>query len=76
MNDVKAGLYARDCSKLQWRKSSRSHDDDPPDNCVMVGVFPDGVVAVSDSKNPTVAALVYTAAEWTAFTAGVRDGQF
>ncbi|MGH3548905.1 MAG: DUF397 domain-containing protein [Pseudonocardiaceae bacterium] len=71
-----AELYARDFSALRWRKSSRSHDDEPPDNCVLVGVFPDGAVAVSDSKNRDAKPLVYTPDEWAAFTAGVRDGEF
>ncbi|MDQ2883702.1 MAG: DUF397 domain-containing protein [Actinomycetota bacterium] len=74
--DSKAEVYARDFTGLQWRKSSRSHDDDPPDNCVLVGVFPDGVVAVRDSNNPTARPLVYPPGEWAAFTAAVRDGEF
>jgi hypothetical protein len=32
--------------------------------------------AVLDSKKSTGAALMFTAAEWAAFTAGVRNGQF
>jgi hypothetical protein len=32
--------------------------------------------AVRDSKNPTGPALIFTAAEWSAFTAGVRSGEF
>lgn len=33
-------------------------------------------MAVRDSKNPNQAALIFTAEEWNAFVAGVRDGQF
>lgn len=69
-------LYARDFSHLEWRKSSRSHDDDPPDNCVLVAVFPDGVIAMSDSKRRTATPLVYTPGEWAAFMSGVRAGEF
>lgn len=29
-----------------------------------------------DSKNPTGPALIFTASEWDAFTAGVNDGEF
>ncbi len=72
----KTELYARDLSALRWTTSARSHDDDPPDNCVAVASFPDGVVAVRDSNDPTRSALVFTAGEWAAFTAGVRDGEF
>lgn len=32
--------------------------------------------AVRDSKDPAGAALVFTTAEWGAFTAGVRAGEF
>lgn len=32
-------------------------------------------VAVRDSKNPSVV-LEFTASEWRAFVAGVKDGQF
>jgi hypothetical protein len=31
---------------------------------------------VRDSKNPTGAALMFTATEWSAFTTGVRAGEF
>ncbi|MGH3965600.1 MAG: DUF397 domain-containing protein, partial [Pseudonocardiaceae bacterium] len=32
--------------------------------------------AVRDSKDPTGTALMFTATEWAAFTAGVRGGEF
>jgi hypothetical protein len=35
-----------------------------------------GAVALRDSTDYTRAPLRFTAAEWAAFTAGVRDGQF
>jgi hypothetical protein len=44
--------------------------------CVEVGQLADGGVAVRDSKNPGQQPLVFTAAEWTAFVAGVRAGEF
>jgi hypothetical protein len=43
---------------------------------VAVALFPDGIVAVRDSNDPTRSALVFTIGEWAAFTAGVRDGEF
>jgi hypothetical protein len=55
----------------EWRKSSRSAKD----NCVEVA-FDDGRVLVRDSKNPHSPVLMFTAQEWTAFLAGVRDGEF
>jgi hypothetical protein len=36
----------------------------------------DHVIIVRDSKNPGGPQLVFTPAEWEAFTAGVRDGEF
>lgn len=72
----KTALYARDLTALRWVKGSRSHDDDPPDNCVEVATFSDGVRALRDSKRPDLPALMFTPTEWSAFTAGVRDGEF
>ena len=51
MDCTKLELYVRDLSGLQWRKSSRSRDDDPPDNCVEIAGVPN-VVALRDSKDP------------------------
>lgn len=72
----KSELYQRDLAGLQWRVSSKSHWDDPPDSCVEVATFPDGVVAIRDSHDTTRPALMFTAAEWSAFTAAVHDGEF
>jgi len=44
--------------------------------CVQVGQLAGGGVAVRDSKNPAQQPLVFTTAEWTAFVAGVRAGEF
>ncbi len=45
--------------------------------CVEVGQSPDGSVVVRDSKDPHRAtSLVYSTAEWTAFVAGVKNGEF
>lgn len=56
---------------MKWRKSSYSSDDG---NCVEVANL-HGQRAVRDSKNPTAAVLTFTAAQWTAFTAGMKDEQ-
>jgi hypothetical protein len=59
---------------LTWRTSSYSSGQGG--NCVEIADLPNGAQAVRDSKNRTGPALTFTAAEWSAFTAGVRSGEF
>jgi Domain of unknown function (DUF397) len=61
-----------DLSSATWRKSSRSNGQM---NCVEVADLNGGHRAVRDSKNPAGSALIFTAAEWSAFTAGIRAGK-
>lgn len=61
-----------DLSNVSWNKSSRSGAGN---NCVEVADLDVGR-AVRDSKNPTGPALRFTAAQWSAFTSGVRAGEF
>jgi hypothetical protein len=56
-----------------WRTSTHSGVNG---DCVAVARLSGGRWAVRDSKDPQGPALVFTAAEWAAFTAGVRDGEF
>lgn len=56
-----------------WFKSSFSGPDGG--NCVEVA-FLDRGIAVRDSKDPDGPALGFTCAEWLAFLAGVRTGEF
>jgi Domain of unknown function (DUF397) len=60
-------------ARTAWRASSYSAASG---NCIEVAQLPTGHHAVRDSKNPTGPILTYTLAEWSAFTAGVRAGQF
>jgi len=60
--------------QVVWHKSSRSNADN---NCVEIADLPDGGRAVRDSKdNGTGPVLVFTAAEWSAFIEGAKDGEF
>ena len=61
-----------DLAPAVWRKSTRSSDQGV---CVEVAHLSDHQ-AVRDSKDPSGPALMFTAAEWTAFTSGVRAGEF
>jgi hypothetical protein len=57
---------------MKWRKSSYSSDDG---NCVEVADH-GAHRAVRDSKDPTGPVLIFTATEWSSFTAGVQAGEF
>jgi hypothetical protein len=56
----------------RWIKSSRSGANN---NCVEVANLDNGR-AVRDSKNPAGPVLNFTADQWSAFTTGVRAGEF
>jgi hypothetical protein len=56
----------------RWLKSSASNTG----NCVEVAFVEGGDVLVRDSKAPDERVLSFTPAEWDAFLAGVRAGEF
>ncbi len=58
-------------SGQHWRKCSHSGHHD----CVEFRRV-DGGVQVRNSKRPDEATIRYTDAEWRAFIAGVKDGEF
>ncbi|WP_037910982.1 DUF397 domain-containing protein [Actinacidiphila yeochonensis] len=57
---------------LTWHKSS--HSGAEGGECVEVARAP-GTVHVRDSKNPDLARLTFSAAEWTAFVRFVRSAR-
>lgn len=63
-----------DLTGAVWHKSTRSGGNGG--DCVEVAVNLPGIVAVRDTKNRLGATLVFTDAEWAAFLAGVREGEF
>jgi hypothetical protein len=62
--------------EIAWHISTRS--DSQGGNCVEAGPLLDGSgrVAVRHSRHPDAAVIVYSRAEWDAFLAGARDGEF
>ena len=57
----------------RWIKSSFSFANG---DCVEVAGLPDGQIGVRDSKDTAGPVLAFTRAEWHAFLAGARDGEF
>jgi hypothetical protein len=63
-----------DLTDARWRKSSWSGNNGG--NCVEVATNLPGAVAIRDSKDPEGPVLALATAQWRAFAAAVRDGQF
>ncbi|WP_327095608.1 DUF397 domain-containing protein [Nocardia vinacea] len=62
-----------DLTNADWFKSSHSGGSS---DCVEVAFLPNTLVGVRDSKNPSGPALMFTPAEWSAFTAATTRGEF
>lgn len=62
------------CVEVAFRKSSASGPW--TDNCVEVGTCTCDEIKVRDSKDRGGPVLTFTRAEWDAFVAGVRNGEF
>ncbi|MEV6346513.1 DUF397 domain-containing protein [Actinoplanes sp. NPDC051851] len=61
-----------DLTDARWFKSSRSGHDGA---CVEVAIVREGV-AVRDTKDRDGGTLAFTHAEWAAFVAGAKSGEF
>ncbi|MFI6761897.1 DUF397 domain-containing protein [Micromonospora sp. NPDC050417] len=74
MNQPYNGIPSTELPPITWQKSRRSN---PSGNCVELAELPGGAgIAVRNSRDPDGPALIYTAAEITAFILGARDGDF
>jgi hypothetical protein len=68
------GVAAAEISRVCWRKSSLSNMNG---SCVEIGRLLSDRIGVRDTKdNGAGAVLIFTDAEWTAFIAGAKSGQF
>jgi hypothetical protein len=69
-----------DLTGAVWRKSSFSSGNGGA--CVEIAFVPgskeggDHVIAMRDNKRPGGPVLIFTPAEWEAFTLGIQDGEF
>jgi hypothetical protein len=62
-----------DLSRAVWRSSSAGTGAE--DNCVQVA-FVDDAILLRDARHPEGPILVFDQAEWDAFVAGAKDGEF
>ena len=65
-------MDAYDLRRARWHISTHSANGS---TCVQVARNLPGIVAVRDSQDPAGAALVFTPAEWWAFTALIQHGR-
>ncbi len=65
-------MGAFDLTRAAWRKSPYSSGNG---NCVEVA-FLGGAIAVRNDRDPEGPVLIFTPAEWDAFVAGAKDGEF
>lgn len=63
-----------DTAGARWQAASASAPGS--DAVVEVAFLADGHVGLRDGRDPDGSVLIFTPAEWAAFTAGVQDGEF
>jgi hypothetical protein len=73
ISEVVAAMSETQDSGPIWVKSSLSFSNGA---CVEVADFPEGIVGVRHSKDPSGPVLRFTPAEWHAFLGGARLGEF
>lgn len=65
-------MAALDLTRAAWFKSTRSSGNG---NCVEVAIL-DRAVAVRDTKDRSGPVLLFTAAGWSTFVDGAKNGDF
>ena len=73
MDETQDASLAAELLQAGWRKSAHSN---PSGNCVEIAELPDGAIAIRNSRYPAGPALVCAPAEFAAFLASARDGEF
>ncbi|MCC3764364.1 DUF397 domain-containing protein [Glycomyces sp. TRM65418] len=73
---TKQQLSSEELAGIRWKVSTRSTNNGG--QCVEAGPLADGSgrIAVRHSHHPDGSVIVYTRAEWDAFLAGAKDGEF
>jgi Domain of unknown function (DUF397) len=74
MSNSPADTPAVGLNGAAWKKSSFSGPTGG--NCVELAHLYGGQVAIRNSRHRSGAALLFTAAEWDAFLAGAKNGEF
>ncbi|MEV7845010.1 MULTISPECIES: DUF397 domain-containing protein [Streptomyces] len=68
------GVPADSITNVTWVKATAS--DGIGGNCVEIARLEEGHVALRNSRDTSGPALVYNSAEWKAFLAGAKSGEF
>lgn len=74
MSSTHRETHQADSRDTAWMKSSYSGPTGG--NCVELAHLYGGQVAIRNSRHRSGPALLFTEAEWDAFLAGVKDGEF
>jgi Domain of unknown function (DUF397) len=61
-----------DLSRAVWQRVG----EEPVEHGAVEVAFVDDLIGLRNSADPQGAVLVFTQAEWDAFVAGARDGEF
>jgi Domain of unknown function (DUF397) len=62
-----------DLSRAVWQRAGA---EEMPDEAAVEVAFVDDLIGLRNSADPSGPVLVFTQAEWDAFVAGARDGEF